>query len=118
MMHSGTAGQLLGRVRARGLLWVVAHTTLYAWDKAFDFVLYPLAQLELGVAGGTVAMMGASLFVCLLLLILYDRLAAVGFRDLLGFESLKEFGAGVRLPRLAPGTSVVRGRWARIAAAA
>ena len=117
MMDSGTAGQLLGRVRARGLLWVAAHTALYAWDKVFDFVLYPLAQLELGVAGGTVAMMVASLLVCLFLLILYDRLAEVGFRDLLGFELLKELGAGIRHSRLARRTSLAQGRPARIVAA-
>ena len=86
MTNTETAGRILARVRARGPFWLGAHAALYAWDKAFDFVLYPLALSRLGLLGGTAAMMLASLVVCLVLLVLYDRLAATGWRDLLGFE--------------------------------
>jgi hypothetical protein len=118
MTDSGTAGRLIARVRARGPLWLGAHAALYAWDKAFDFGLYPLAQLQLGVIAGTGAMMVASLAVCVMLLLLYDRLATAGFRDLLGFESLKEIGAGVRHSMLAQRMAIATGRPARIASAA
>ena len=80
-------------MRARGPYWLSAHAALYAWDKTFDFVLYPLALSGLGLLGGTAAMMLASLVVCLVLLLLYDGLAATGWRDLLGFELMKEVGA-------------------------
>ena len=118
MTDSGTAGRIVARVRARGPLWLGAHAALYAWDKAFDFVLYPLAQFKIGVLGGTAAMTAASLVVCLVLLILYDRLAAAGLRDLLGFELLKEVSAEVRRSWLAHPLPLASGRPARTAAAA
>jgi hypothetical protein len=118
MTDSGTAGRILARVRARGVWWLGGHAALYAWDKTFDFCLYPLAQLELGVVSGTVAMSAASLAVCVTLLLLYDRLATVGVRDLLGFEAVKEIGAEVRLSWLARHTAIASGRRARITARA
>ena len=84
------ANQFWGRIRSRGPLWATAHAGLYLWDKVFDFLLYPLAILQYGLLWGTMVMMSASLLICVGLIYLYDRLASTQFRDLLGFESLKE----------------------------
>ena len=92
--------QIRERLRERGAVWAGAHTTLYLWDKFFDFVLYPLAIVELGLIWGTAVMMAASLVICIILLKLYDNLGATRFRDLLGFESIKEATAAVRQSRL------------------
>ena len=90
VFQSEAASRVLSRIRARGPVWAAAHVILYMWDKFFDFVLYPLAIIEYGLLWGTGVMMAASLLICLALLQLYDRLADTRFRDLLGFESLKE----------------------------
>ncbi len=74
---------------------------LLTWDKAFDFLLYPAAIMTFGPLFGTALMMIASLVVCLILLMLYDRLGRGRFRDVLGFESLKEAGEGLLRSRLA-----------------
>ena len=113
MTDTETAGRILARVRARGPFWLGAHAALYAWDKAFDFVLYPLGLSRLGLLGGTAAMMLASFVVCLILLVLYDRLAATGWRDLLGFESMKEFSAELHNSWLARARPLQSGRWTR-----
>ena len=72
----------------RGLTWVSGHGVLWVADHIFDYVLYPLAIVTLGLAWGTVAMMTASLVICVVLLKFYNEVG----RDLLGFESLKTAG--------------------------
>jgi hypothetical protein len=71
------------------------------WDKTFDFVLYPLAIIHYGLVWGTAMMMTASFVICITLIQLYDRLSASHFRDLLGFESIKEAAAAVTHSRFA-----------------
>lgn len=106
---------MIARLRKRGLVWVGAHTTLYLWDKFFDFVLYPLAIIELGLLWGTATMMTASLVICVILLVLYDRLGSTRFRDVLGFESLKEAATAVRQTRFGRWSEGTKGRAARLA---
>lgn len=111
----GAGNQVIARLRERGMVWAGAHATLYLWDKFFDFVLYPLAIIELGLVWGTAAMMAASLVICVVLLRLYDNLGSTRFRDLLGFESLKEAAATVRQSRLGRWGEGARGSAARLA---
>lgn len=88
--YAGALRHAAARIRAQGLIWATAHTLMLAWDRFFDFILYPLAIVNLGLAWGTTVMMTASLVLCAGLIILYDRLSDTRFRDLLGFETLKE----------------------------
>ncbi|MBW6496284.1 MAG: hypothetical protein K0B16_17365 [Burkholderiaceae bacterium] len=99
--ESETGNGMWARVRRRGPVWASAHVSLYLWDKLFDFVLYPFAIIQYGLLWGTAVMMSASLLICVGLIYLYDRLSGTRFRDLLGFESLKEAAAAVGKSRLA-----------------
>ena len=96
-----TDSRIWTRVLARGPLWAAAHLSLYAVDKLFDFILYPLAIIQYGLLWGTGIMMPASFLICVALLQLYDRLSETRFRDLLGFESLKEATAAASESRFA-----------------
>lgn len=100
-VESEAGSRIWTRVRARGPLWAAAHLSLYLWDKLFDFVLYPLAIIQHGLLWGTALMMSASLVICVALIALYDRLSSTRFRDLLGFESIKEAAAAAGQSRLA-----------------
>jgi hypothetical protein len=80
-VRMGVGNQVIARLRERGIVWAGAHATLYLWDKFFDFVLYPLAIIELGLLRGTATMMAASLVNCFILLLLYDRLSSTRLRD-------------------------------------
>lgn len=116
--RGSAARGVLQRIRAKGVIWIAAHSALYAWDKVFDFVFYPLAVIELGLVAGTAVMMAASFAICLVLLLLYDRLAHAGFRDLLCFESIKEAATAVRRSRFVERASLANGAASRGAARA
>lgn len=83
-------------IRRRGPVWVVAHTSLWLFDRFFEFVLYPVAIIELGLLLGTATMMVLSFFICLLLIWIYDTVSLRWVRDVLGFETLKEVGREAR----------------------
>jgi hypothetical protein len=100
-VETSTDNGIWTRLRARGPLWAAAHLSLYALDKLFDFILYPLAIIEYRLVLGTAVMMSASLLICVVLLQLYDRLSVTRFRDLLGFESLKQATAAAGESRFA-----------------
>lgn len=72
--------------------------------------------MKFGPLFGTALMMIASLVVCLLLLMLYDRLGRARFRDVLGFETLKEVSEGLLRSRLAQFASIAGASAIRIAA--
>jgi hypothetical protein len=111
----GTGSQVIARVREKGMLWAGAHTFFFVWDKTFDFVLYPLAIINLGLLWGTAAMMVASFLICLVLLLLYDRLGSTSFRDALGFESIKEAASAANGTWLSRWANSATGKVARIA---
>jgi len=70
----------------RGKELAVGFLTWQAADNAFDYLLYPAVILWIGPFYGGFMMAILSLFFCLALMRLYDRLG----RDWLGIELLKE----------------------------
>jgi len=92
--------RLISQVRERGPVWVSAHLALYCWDKVFGFILYPLAIINFDLLWGTAVMMAASLVICVALLTAYDRLGDTRFRDLLGFETVKDVAAAMGQTRV------------------
>ena len=114
LQNMGSGAQIIARIRERGLLWASAHAVLYVWDKFFDFILYPLAIIKFGLIWGTAAMMAASLLICVVLLQLYDNLGSTRFRDLLGFESIKQAAGAVRQSRLGQLNALAKGTVGRL----
>jgi hypothetical protein len=74
-----------------------------------------LAIIEFGLLWGTAVMMTASLIICVALLQLYDNLGSTRFRDMLGFESVKQATAAVRQSRFGLLGAGAKGTAARMA---
>jgi hypothetical protein len=87
---------LIYTIRTRGLTWVAVHTSLWLFDKFFEYALYPYAILHLGLVYGTAVMMFLSFLICWGLIALYDKVANMGLRDALGFETIKDVGEATR----------------------
>lgn len=87
---------LVYTVRTRGPVWATVHTSLWIFDKFFEYVLYPYAILSLGLVFGTTVMMFLSFLTCWGFITLYDKVGNMGLRDALGFETIKEIAEGTR----------------------
>lgn len=87
---------LIYAIRTRGPVWVTVHTSLWLFDKFFEYALYPYAILHLGLIYGTAVMMFLSFLICWGLIALYDKVGNMGLRDALGFETIKDVGEATR----------------------
>ncbi|MBP6868849.1 MAG: hypothetical protein KBC16_01940 [Candidatus Pacebacteria bacterium] len=87
---------LINTIKTRGPLWVTVHTSLWLFDKFFEYALYPYAILHLGLVLGTSVMMFLSFLICWGLIGLYDTVGNRGMRDALGFETIKDVGEATR----------------------
>ena len=115
-VNMGAGNQVIARLRERGMVWAGAHAMLFVLDKFFDFVLFPLAIIGLGLLWGTATMMAVSLVNCVILILLYDRLSSTRFRDALGLESIKEAATAAHDSWLARWTKTGGGHGTRLVA--